>query len=142
MGPDASAQFPAWLTGRLPTAIDSAEQLREVAAILRRDPSIAAQNHAGGIERWLADGGDLRRHLGALVKRGGANDVPATRQRRQARDAAIRSAAEEGPGNQSERVRWLQEQLLRGGLPQLSVFKVDEPLPTSTAQLHRILTGQ
>ena len=124
-------------------AADRADQMREVATILRSHDCAAAQHIAASFERWLADGGDLACHIG-IARPGGAYEPLWGREQRKLRrnrDKAIRMAAQAQPGNQSARVRWLLEQLSRGGLPQLRIYQVDDSLPTSPSQLHRILRG-
>ena len=148
MDPGAADQSPAWLRRQLPaaplTAAERAAQMREVADILRAHDCAAAQHIAAAFERWLADGGDLACHIGIIARPGDAYEPLWGREQRKLRrdrDTAIRMAVKAHPGNQSARVRWLLAQLSRGGLPQLSIYQVDDSLPTSPSQLHRILRG-
>ena len=148
MDPGAADQSPAWLRRQLPaaplTAAERAAQMREVADILRAHDCAAAQHIADAFECWLAEGGDLNRHIGIIATPDAAHETPGRREQRKLlrnRDRAIRIAAQAHPGNKSERVRWLLEQLSQGGLPQLRIYQVDDSLPTSPSQLHRILRG-
>jgi hypothetical protein len=59
------------------------EALAEAAAVLRGSDRPGAQHVADALAAWLENGGDIRRRLGILGKRGRRYDVPHERARRE-----------------------------------------------------------
>ena len=131
--------------GRAPgaqlTLADRAEQLREVAAVLREHDSAAAQHVADAVDLWLREGGDLSRHLGIKPGRGKANELPHRRAALAARDAEIRTAAAPLGRNDTERAECFVA-LQRARDKRVSVtHQALAPMPTSAGQVRRILSG-
>jgi hypothetical protein len=120
---------------------DRAEQLREVAAILRRHGGAASLHVADAIEHWLANGGDLNKLLGVKVRRGRACDVPSTRLLKQRRDDEIRKVAQTIGGRQAAKIRELQDMLSRRDQRVLIIHEGIKRVPGSAAQLALILKG-
>ena len=121
----------------LATVATRAEELRQVAAILREQPCAAAQNVAEALERWLVDGGDLVKMLGLRPGRGRASDTPQRAARMSKRDAEIRAAAA-GLGTTANGQAETLAAKLQAGDPKLLVLH-ELGIPTSTRQLVRIL---
>ena len=135
----------SWSLGAQPAVVvsieDRAEQLREVAAILRRHGGTASLHVAGAFETLLAQGGDLRELLGVRVRPGRACDVPATRHRRHERDDAVRALAATLPGKPTARANAIAAMLLARDGRVTVIHQTTEALPASVSQLKRILRG-
>lgn len=128
--------------GSMPqSSATGAQDLSEVAAILRSHASPAAQRVALAFETKLDSGGDLERLLRVKVRRGKSCDVPATRRRREQRNDAVRALASTVPGNQADKVRALQAMLSNRDQRVLVIHETIKPVPGSTAQLALIIKG-
>lgn len=124
-----------------PSVLDRAEQLQRAADVLRASADPAARHVATAFERWIAEGGDLHQHLGVRVRRGGAHDLPHRKARKQARDEQIRAIADGLPKSPKSRAAQIREMLLARDPTLLVIHERTAPVPSSEAQLRRILHG-
>lgn len=143
---DPFASMASCLKGERPVAFepsvaDRAEQLRRATDVLRASADPAARHVATAFETWIAEGGDLHQHLGLRVRRGGAHDQPHRKSRMQARDEQIRAIADGLPKSTKSRAAQIREMVLARDPTLLVIHERTAPVPSSEAQLRRILHG-
>lgn len=120
---------------------DRADQLRRAVEVLRKTDERATQDVADGIEAWLTKGGDLQRHLGVRVRRGGAQELPHRQSRKTRRDQELRALAARLPISAGPRASQIKQLLLARDPAVLIIHEQTAAVPTSDAQLRRILHG-
>ncbi len=115
----------------------AADDLRAAASELLQSEHPGARRIGAELSAWLSEGGDLQARLGARSRRG-KRSMPQV-QRMKARDAALRELAGSIDASTTARARRIADMVRSGHPLVLAIHAEIAPVPTSPAQVARIL---